>query len=102
MGAWIAARGFAPSTAAAARQHLESGRARGWRSQRGITAIDRFTAEEAAAYVVYLRDRGTALATLRKVKTLLSSLAAFCAETPGYGAGLVGHQLANLRLPPLV
>jgi site-specific recombinase XerD len=102
ISAWIAARGFAPSTGAAARQHLESGRARGWRSRRGIATIDHLSAEAACAYVVYLRDRGAAPATLRKVKTLLSSLAAFCAETPGYEAGLQGEQLAYLRLPPLV
>lgn len=51
---------------------------------------------------MYLRDRGAAPATLRKVKTLLSSLAAFCAETPGYEAGLRGDAMAALRLPPLV
>jgi hypothetical protein len=97
ISAWIAARGFAPSTGAAARQHLESGRARGWRSRRGIATIDQLSAETACAYVVYLRDRGAAPATLRKVRTLLSSLAAFCAETPGYEAGLQGDQLAHLR-----
>jgi len=32
--AWLSARGFAPSTAAATHQHLESGRARGWRARR--------------------------------------------------------------------
>src|SRR5487761_498703 len=68
--AWIALRGFAPSTAAAARQHLESTRARGWRAERGIVTIAQLTAAEAAAYVIYLRDRGAAPATLRKVKTL--------------------------------
>jgi integrase len=100
--AWIALRGFAPSTAAAARQHLESSRARGWRADHGIVTIEQFTAEHAAAYILYLRDRGAAPATLRKVKTLLLSLAAFCAETPGY-RGLEGaKQLAALRLPPLV
>jgi hypothetical protein len=36
IAAWLSARGFAPSTAAATHQHLESGRARGWRAQQGI------------------------------------------------------------------
>jgi integrase len=101
ISAWIATRGFAPSTAAAARQHLESTRARGWRAERGIVTIAQLTAAEAAAYVIYLRDRGAAPATLRKVKTLFCSLAEFCAETPTYG-GLEGEQLGKLRLPPLV
>lgn len=70
IAAWIVSRGFAPSTGAAARQHLESGRARGWRSRRGIATIDQLSAEAACAYVVYLQDRGAAPATLRKVKTL--------------------------------
>jgi hypothetical protein len=52
--------------------------------------IDQLSAEAGAAYLRYLRDRGAAPATLRKVKTLLASLAAFCAETPGYEAGLRG------------
>jgi len=33
---------------------------------------------------------------------LLASLAAFCAETPGYETGLRGDALTRLRLPPLV
>ncbi len=102
ISAWIALRGFAPSTATAARQHLESSRARGWRAEREIVTIDQFTAEEAAAYLLYMRDRGAAPATLRKVKTLFCSLADFCAETPGY-EGLTGaDRLGKLRLPPLV
>jgi len=40
IAAWLSARGFAPSTAAGARQHLESGRALGWRAQQGIVTID--------------------------------------------------------------
>ena len=36
------------------------------------------------------------------MKTLLSSLAAFCAETPGYEAGLRGDAMSTLRLPPMV
>jgi site-specific recombinase XerD len=102
IAAWLAARGFASSTAAAARQHLESSRARGWRAQQGITTIDQFSAAAAAAYLLYLRDRGAAPATLRKVKTLLASLAAFCAETPGYDVGLRGDALNRVRLPALV
>ena len=101
ISAWIAYRGFAPSSAAAARQHLESTRARGWRAEREVLTIKQLTAAEAAAYILYLRDRGAAPATLRKVKTLLCSLAAFCAETPGY-EGLEGDQLKRLRLPALV
>ena len=100
--AWLTARAFSPSTAKAARQHLESGRARGWRAQRGIVTINELTDAAARDYLVYLRDRGAAPATLRKVKTLLSSLAAFCAETPGYEAGLCGDAMSALRLPPLV
>jgi site-specific recombinase XerD len=102
IAAWLSARGFAPSTAAATHQHLESGRARGWRAQQGIVTIDQLSAEAGAAYLRYLRDRGAAPATLRKVKTLLASLAAFCAETPGYEVGLRGDALSRLRLPPLV
>ena len=45
IAAWLVTRGFAPSTGAAARQHLESGRARGWRSRRGIATIDQLSAE---------------------------------------------------------
>ncbi len=102
ISAWIGARAFAPSTARAAHQHLESARARGWRAQRGIVTIDQFTADAARDYLIYLRDRGAAPATLRKVKTLLNSLAAFCAETPGYEAGIRGEAITALRLPPLV
>ena len=102
ISAWLSARAFSPSTSRAARQHLESARARGWRAQHGIATIDQFTAAAAKDYVLYLRDRGAAPATLRKVKTLLASLAAFCAETPGYENGLSGEELAGLRLPPLV
>jgi site-specific recombinase XerD len=102
IAAWLSARGFAPSTAAATHQHLESGRARGWRAQHGIITIDQLSAEAGAAYLRYLRDRGAAPATLRKVKTLLASLAAFCAETPGYESGLRGDALTRLRLPALV
>jgi integrase len=102
IAAWLSARGFAPSTAAATHQHLESGRARGWRAQQGIVTIDQLSAEAGAEYLRYLRDRGAAPATLRKVKTLLASLAAFCAETPGYEAGLRGDALTRLRLPALV
>ena len=93
--AWLSARGLAPSTAAATHQHLESGRARGWRAQPGIVTIDQLSAEAGAAYLRYLRDRGAAPATLRKVKTLLASLAAFCAETPGFEAGLPGDALTG-------
>ena len=57
ISAWIALRGFAPSTAAGARQHLESSRARGWRAERGIVTIDQLPAEEAAAYLLYMRDQ---------------------------------------------
>ena len=102
ISAWLSARAFSPSTAKAARQHLESGRARGWRVQRGILTINELTDVAARDYLVYLRDRGAAPATLRKVKTLLSSLAAFCAETPGYEAGLRGDAMSALRLPPMV
>ena len=102
IAAWLVARGFATSTARAARQHLESGRARGWRAQHDIVTIDQFSADAAAAYLLYLRDRGAAPATLRKVKTLLASLAGFCAETPGYDAGLRGDALSRVRLPALV
>jgi hypothetical protein len=41
IAAWLSARGFAPSTAAATHQHLESGRARGWRAQQGIVTMGR-------------------------------------------------------------
>ncbi len=99
--AWLAIRGFARSTVRATHQHLQSGRARGWRIERGITTIDQLTAAEASAYILYLRDRGAAPATLRKVKTLFASLAEFCAKTPGY-RGLKGNELAKLRLPKLV
>ncbi len=99
--AWIAMRGFARSTARATHEHLESRRARGWRAEQGITTIDQLSAADAAAYVLYLRDRGAAPATLRKVKTLFASLAEFCAETPGY-SGLEGDDLQRLRLPKLV
>jgi integrase len=64
--------------------------------------IDQLTADAARDYILYLRDRGASPATLRKAKTLFSSLAAFCAETPGYEACLRGTALAALRLPPLV
>ncbi|MGH7775889.1 MAG: tyrosine-type recombinase/integrase, partial [Candidatus Dormibacterales bacterium] len=80
---------------------MESSRARGWRAERGIRNIDELTAKQAAAYVVYLRDRGAAPATLRKVKTLFTSLRAFCEEEPEY-KGLEGDELGRLRLPPLV
>ena len=60
IAAWLSARGFAPSTAAATQQHLESGRARGWRAQQGIATIDHLSAEAGAAYLRYLRDRGAA------------------------------------------
>jgi site-specific recombinase XerD len=102
IASWLTARAFAPSTARGARQHLESGRARGWRAQRGIATIDQFTADAARDYLIYLRDRGAAPATLRKVKTLLNSLAAFCADTPGYEAGIRGDAMTALHLPPLV
>ena len=100
--AWIHAKGFAPSPAKAARQHLESGRALGWRQHHGITTIDQLTSAECAAYLIYLRDRGAAPATLRKVKTLFSSLAGFCEATPGYEAGFAGTEMAKLKLPSLV
>jgi hypothetical protein len=60
IAAWLSARGFAPSTAAATHQHLESGRARGWRAQQGIVTIDQLSAEAGAEYLRYLRDRGAA------------------------------------------
>jgi integrase len=99
--AWINAPSFAASTAIRIRDHLESRRARGWREQCGITTIEELTAERAAEYILYLRDRGAAPATLRKVKTLFSSLAGFCAEDQRY-RGLEGTQLDRLRLPALV
>jgi integrase/recombinase XerD len=100
--AWIASRSFAPSTIKAAHHHLESARARGWRAKQGVVTIDQLTAEKAAAYILYLRDRGASPATLRKVKMLLSGLLAFCAEMPGYGPRDDGAHLSVLRLPPLV
>ena len=63
-------------------------------SSAGIVTIEQLTAAEAAEYALYLRDRGAAPATLRKVKSLFSSLADFCAETPGYG-GLKGDELGS-------
>ncbi len=102
ISAWIATRGFAPSTASRIRDHLEGSRARGWRAEREIGTIEQLSAADAAAYVIYLRDRGAAPATLRKVKTLFSSLRTFCAETPTYSKGLQGTELGTLRLPPLV
>jgi len=100
--AWISAGNFSPSTAKAARSHLESTRALGWMAHHGIVTIDQLTAAQAAAYVTYLRDRGAAPATLRKVKTLFTSLATFCAATPGYTAGLRGEELSRLKLPAMV
>lgn len=99
--AWIASRPFARTTAQRVREQLESARARGWRQAHGITTIDQFTAAAAADYVSYLRERGAAPATQRKIKNLLCSLATFCAETPGY-EGLAGDELRKLRLPRLV
>ncbi|HEX6539650.1 MAG TPA: hypothetical protein VF155_10760 [Candidatus Dormibacteraeota bacterium] len=94
--AWLTARAFSPSTAKEARQHFERGRARGWREQRGITTTDQFTDQAARDCLLYLRDRGAAPATL------FSSLASFCAETPGCEVGLRGDAMSTLRLPVLV
>lgn len=80
---------------------MSSTRARGWRQANGIVTIDQFTAAAAAEYLRYLWDRGAAPATLRKIKNLLTGLAEFCAETPGY-EGLEGDELRKLRLPKLV
>ncbi|MCA1693236.1 MAG: hypothetical protein LC749_00095 [Actinobacteria bacterium] len=77
IAAWVSAGNFSPSTAKAAHSHLESTRALGWLAHNGIVSIDQLTAARAAEYVTYLRDRGAAPATLRKVKTLFSSLATF-------------------------
>lgn len=101
IAAWLTAGGFAPSTAARAHEHLESTRARGWRSERNIVTITDLTAGEAASYVMYLRDRGAAPATVRKVRNLFRSLQAFCAEATGY-RGLEGDELERLKMPPLV
>lgn len=99
--AWIASQPYAPTTVRKVREQLESKRALGWRAANGIVTIDQFTAAAAADYILYLRDRGAAPATLRKIRNLLNGLAAFCAETPGY-EGLVGDELRRLRLPKLV
>ncbi len=99
--AWLSWRPYARTTADRIRTHLQSARARGWRHTNGISTIDQFTARAAAEYVHYLSERGASPGTLRKVKNLLTSLAEFCAETPGY-AGLDGDELRKLRLPKLV
>lgn len=99
--AWLTWRPFAPITVNRVKSQLGSTRACGWRRANGITTIDEFTAAAAADYVRYLRDRGASPATLRKIRNLLRSLAAFCAETPGY-EGLQGDELRKLRLPKLV
>jgi len=100
--AWLAWRPYARTTANRIKTHLQSSRACGWRQAHGIATIDQFTAAAAAEYVVYLRDCGASPATQRKVKNLLTSLAEFCAETPGYETGLAGDELRKLRLPKLV
>lgn len=99
--AWLAWRPFARTTVDRVKGQLSSTRAQGWRQANGIVTIDQFTAAAAAEYLRYLWDRGAAPATLRKIKNLLTALAEFCAETPGY-EGLEGDELRKLRLPKLV
>lgn len=101
INAWIAARPFARSTIRRIHENLESRRACGWRAERGILTIEQLTAAEASEYVLYLRDRGAAPGTLRKIKNYFTSLAQFCAETTRY-KGLEGDELRRLKLPPLV
>lgn len=100
--AWITAKRYSPSTAKGARQHLLSKRAIGWRRKHSIDTIEDLTAAQASAYLSYLEERGAEPASLAKVKTLLSSLAKFCARTPGYQMGLRGDELRSHSLPPIV
>ena len=100
--AWLRARAYSPSTSTAALHHLCGSRATGWREREGITTMDQLTAAKAAEYLIYLRDRGAAPATIRKVKMLFMSLRTFCKETPGLEAALKGKEMAKLRLPAMV
>ena len=62
--------------------------------------MEQFTAAAGADYILYLRERGAAPATLKKIKNLLTCLASFCEEA-GY-SGLKGDELRKLKLPRLV
>lgn len=102
INAWLAWEPYARTTVDRVKSQLESKRARGWRQANGIVTIDQFTGAAGAEYVRYLWERGAAPATLRKIRNLLTSLAEFCAETPGYEGGLEGDELRKLHLPKLV
>ena len=99
---WLALRDYSPSTVAATRFHLCGARAAGWREREGILTIDQLTAAKAAEYLVYLRNRGAAPGTVRKVKMLFQAMRAFCRETPGLEGAFEGDELDRFRLPPLV